>query len=114
MVFNKLDTMSNGDLLGQFLDLYPHSVGVSATEGQGISELLTELGSRLRPKREFVQLRIPHHLSALIARLYSVGQVLERDYTGETAFFKARVPPQYLQEFASFTTTESGENDLPA
>jgi len=37
-----------------------------------------------------------------IAQLHEVGQVMERRYTGKTARFKARIPPQFHHEFAKF------------
>ena len=61
-----------------------------------------ELGTQLRPKREFLELRIPHEQSAAIARLHKVGQVIERRYSGKTARFKARIPPHHHDEFAAF------------
>jgi len=35
-------------------------VAVSATTGDGVPSLLAELGSQLRPAREFLELRVPH------------------------------------------------------
>ena len=57
--------------------------------------LIQELGTQLRPSRELVDLAVPHGESAVIARLHEVAQVLERDYAGEAARFKARLSPHY-------------------
>jgi GTP-binding protein HflX len=111
MVFNKMDRFGSGDLLNLYLDKFPNAVGISALTGAGLPELLDELGTILRPIREFVDLSIPHSNSAAIARLHSVGQVLERDYNGDTARFKARIPPQFHQEFAAFMP--NGDHDHP-
>jgi hypothetical protein len=35
-----------------------------------------------------------------------VGQVVERDYEGETARFKARIPPNARREFEEFIVSE--------
>jgi hypothetical protein len=56
----------------------------------------------LRPARELVELAIPHHETAVIARLHTAAQVLERDYNGRRARFKARIPPHLRSEFAPF------------
>jgi hypothetical protein len=64
---------------------------VSATTGQGLPALLAELGSQLRPEREFLELRVPHAEAAVIARLHAVGQVVQRNYRGATARFKVRL-----------------------
>ena len=102
MVFNKIDRLENGEVVGRFLEQYPNSVAVSAATGEGFLALSAELGSRLRPSREFVELNVPHTEPAVIARLYAVGQVVECDYNGDGARFKARIPPHFHAEFAPF------------
>jgi len=102
MVFNKIDRLENGEVVGRFLEQYPNSVAVSAATGEGFPALSAELGSQLRPSREFVELNVPHTEPAVIARLYAVGQVVERDYNGDGARFKARIPPHFHAEFAPF------------
>jgi len=102
MVFNKMDRVENGALAQRHLEQFSNAVAVSATTGQGFPELLAELGSLLRPIRDFVELQVPHNQPAVIARLHAVGQVLERDYNGDNARFKARIPPHLRAEFAPF------------
>jgi GTP-binding protein HflX len=103
MVFNKVDQLNgNGDGLTRFLEHHPHGVAVSAINHEGIPSLLQQLGSQLRPIREFLELAVPHDRSGVIARLHEVGQVVERHYEGETARLKARIPPHLHDEFAPF------------
>jgi GTP-binding protein HflX len=103
MVFNKVDKLNgNEGVLNQFLERHPHGVGISATSGKGIPELMAELGSQLRPIREFLELSVPHDHSDVIARLHEVAQVVERNYNGQTARFKVRIPPHLRDEFARF------------
>ncbi len=64
--------------------------------------MLAELGTQLRPVREFLELRVPHEQAAVIARLHQVGQVIERRYTGKLAKFKVRIPPHHHAEFAAY------------
>jgi GTPase len=107
MVFNKIDRLngSQGGLSG-FLERYPHGVAISATTGEGLPALLAELGSQLRPIREFLELAVPHDQAGIIARLHQVGQVVERSYEGDTARFKARIPPHLREEFEAFFVRE--------
>jgi len=103
MVFNKVDQLNgNKDVLPRFLERHPNSVTISATEGEGLPTLMAELGSQLRPIREFIELAIPHERPEVIARLHDVAQVVERRYTGKTAKLKARIPPHLHEEFAPF------------
>jgi hypothetical protein len=56
--------------------------------------------------RQFVELRVPHGQSAVIARLHQVAQVTERDYAGKQARFRARIPPHFHDEFAPYIVRE--------
>jgi GTP-binding protein HflX len=102
MVLNKIDRFENRLLLTHYRERFPGAVGVSARTGEGIPELLSELGIMLRPVREFLELDIPHEATAVMARLHAVGQVVERDYSGQVAHFKARIPPHLREEFAHY------------
>jgi GTP-binding protein HflX len=107
MVFNKIDQLNGSrEMLTRFLERHPHGVAISATTGEGIGALLAELGSQLRPTREFIELSVPHDQAGVIARLHEVGQVVERNYSGKTARFKARIPPHLREEFAPFVVRD--------
>ena len=113
MVFNKTDRFGTPDLLNRYLERFPSAVGISAKTGEGIPALLAELGTLLRPVREFVELSVPHEASSVIARLNTVAQVVERDYDGATARFKARIPPHLHKEFAPFIVVGSDRQTPP-
>jgi len=106
MVLNKIDQFTGNGSLGKLLQQFPVAVGVSAKTGEGIPTLVEELSTQLRPIREFVELRVPHNNSAVIARLHEVAQVTERDYAGEEARFHARIPPHFHAEFAAYIVQE--------
>jgi GTP-binding protein HflX len=102
MVFNKMDRLDSKGLLNRLQAHYPNAVAISATTGEGIPVLLAEIGTQLRPKREFLELRVPHEQAAVIARLHAVGQVIESSYRGPKARLKVRIPPHYHDEFAPY------------
>ena len=101
MVFNKLDRLDGG-IAPVMRDKYPHAVSISAKTGEGIEPLLAEIGTQLRPIREFLDLRVPLTEAAVIARLHAVGQVVESRYNGKNARYKVRIPPHLHGEFAAF------------
>ena len=102
MVFNKIDRFDDSVIINRYRELFPQSVFVSAKTGAGFPELLDVLGAMLKPIRELVALSIPHDEASIIARLHTVAQVMERDYDGPTAKFKARIPPHHMNEFKPF------------
>jgi GTP-binding protein HflX len=109
MVFNKLDRFSTRDRLDAFLERFPGGVGVSAKTGAGFEELLGHLGSQLRPIRAFVELKIPQARAPVIARLHAVGQIVESKFSGQSARFKARIPPNTRAEFEPFIVADLDE-----
>ena len=101
MVFNKMDRLTGG-LAPHLREKYPHAVSISAKTGEGMAPLLAELGTQLRPVRDFLDLRVPQEKAAVIARLHAVGQVVSSRYTGKNARFKVQIPPHLHAEFAAF------------
>jgi len=101
MIFNKVDQLAGG-IPPLMREKYPNSVSISAKTGEGIAPLLAELGTQLRPIREFLDLRVPQEKAAIIARIHAVGQVVESRYSGKNARFKVRIPPHLVEEFAPF------------
>lgn len=106
MVFNKIDRVTTEGVIDRFRAAHPKAAFISAREGTGLPELLAELGTALRPVREFLELKIPHDAAAVMARLHEVGQVIERNYNGRYARFKARIPPHLHTEFEPFIVRE--------
>lgn len=106
MVFNKIDQMPNGEIPLRYREAFPKGVGISAKTGVGLDLLMAELGTQLRPIREFVELCIPHESPEVMARLHQVAQVVERDYKGNAARFKARIPPHCRAEFEAYIVQE--------
>ena len=108
MVLNKMDRLNAGSngagagALHRLQERHPHAVAISAVTGEGMASLLAEIGTQLRPKREFLELRVPHDRAAVIARLHQVGQVVARSYRGPAARFKVRIPPHLHAEFAPY------------
>ncbi len=101
MIFNKVDQLAGG-IPPLMREKYPNCVSISAKTGEGIAPLLAELGTQLRPIREFLDLRVPQEKAAVIARIHAVGQVVESRYSGKNARFKVRIPPHLVEEFTPF------------
>lgn len=106
MVLNKVDREAGAAMAARLAAQFPKSVCISARTGAGFDELRAELGVMLRPIRDFLALEVPHDAAQVIARLHSVGQVVERDYSGERARFRVRIPPHLRAEFQAFIVVE--------
>jgi GTP-binding protein HflX len=106
MVFNKIDRVEFPHWFEPIANKYQHWVMVSALTKQGLDSLMHELGVLLRPERELVELVIPLSHSSIISRLYEVGQILEKEFDGQAARFKARIPPYLKYQFQVFMAKE--------
>lgn len=106
MVFNKVDREVGASVAARLAPLYSNAVCVSARTRVGLDDLMAELGAMLRPVRAMVRLAIPHTEAQVMARLHSVGQVLESDYSGDKALFLAQVPPHLAHEFKPYEVEE--------
>ena len=102
MVFNKVDREAGAGQGARLAAQFPKAVCLSAKTGAGFAELRAELGIMLRPLRDFLLLEVPHDAPQVIARLHAIGQVIERDYSGERARFRVRLPPHLRAEFQPF------------
>jgi len=102
MILNKIDRFENPEVVSRFHEQFSNAVGISAKTGAGFPALLDELSKALRPIRQLVELSIPHEASPAIARLHAVAQVVERNYDGPEARFKARIPPHLMHEFEAY------------
>jgi GTP-binding protein HflX len=102
MVFNKIDQLNGAGVLSRLREKYSNAVSISAKTGEGITPLLAELGTQLRPIRECLELRVPQEEAAVIARIHAIGQIVESRYTGKNARFKVRIPPHLVEEFSAF------------
>lgn len=112
MVLNKTDREAgaNGALRIQLQ--YPKAVAVSARSQSGFPELMSELGAILRPIRDYVALEVPYQRQDVIARLHAVGQIVERDYNGDKARFRVRLPSHVRHEFNRFRLEPEPPADL--
>lgn len=102
MVFNKIDRLMNGEIPPYWGELFPNAVFISAKTGKNIDDLLGAISSMLKPVRHFVEILIPHENPALAAKVYHVGQVVERSYEAEGVRFKVRLPPFLMSEFKDY------------
>ncbi|HEV2806192.1 MAG TPA: GTPase HflX [Chthoniobacterales bacterium] len=102
MVFNKIDALTDNNLIDVYTKKFPGSVAISARKGTGVSELVQALEDELGAWRLRSRFRIPQSEAGLIAEIHRVGHVLELRYEGEFAEIVAHTPPELQQKLAPF------------
>jgi GTPase len=102
IVFNKIDNLTDRDLVKPYLQRFPGSVAISARTGEGMAGLVHTLEGALSAWRLRSRFRIPANESALMAEIHRVGHVLELSYEGDATLVVAHVPPHLEQRLARF------------
>src|SRR5689334_24338042 len=93
IVFNKVDSMPDREVVDSYLKRFPGNVAISARTGEGVNKLVQALEVALSSWRLRSRFRISATESALIAEIHRVGHVLELRYEGNDALVVAHVPP---------------------
>lgn len=102
MVFNKIDTLQNPDLVDVYTNRFPGSVAISARTGAGVATLVQALEDELGSWRLRSRFRVPLMEAGLIAEIHRIGHVLELHYEDEFALIVAHVPTQLEQKLHGF------------
>lgn len=102
IVFNKIDNLTNREIVDSYLNRFPGSVAISARTGEGVNNLVQALEVALSSWRLRSRFRIPAKESALIAEIHRVGHVLELRYEGSDAMIVAHVPPDLAQKLEHY------------
>lgn len=101
LVWNKADRAEPAEI-ANLRALYPGSVAVSATTGQGIEAMLLEIGRRLRALSAIVEFAIPHGRGDVLAALHREGEVLVEVHDGDGTRVRARVPDAVVGRYGEF------------
>ena len=92
MAFNKMDQVDDPALLRQLASRYPYHVFLSASRGEGLSELGEMIMTVLRAEWQTVDVVLPLAAGILLAELHGRGEVLQEEYGETTVHIAGRAP----------------------
>jgi GTP-binding protein HflX len=101
LAWNKADVASPDDVK-VLLATHPGSIALSAATGEGVPELLTTIGDRLRALARVVELVVPYDRGDVLAALHRAGEVLVEMHVDEGTRVRARLPVSANGRFAEF------------
>jgi GTP-binding protein HflX len=102
LAWNKSDLADSDVVKGRVAE-HRGSVAVSAATSDGIPELLTAIGDRLRALARIVELVVPYERGDVLAALHREGEVLVEVHADGGTRVRARVPDAVIGRFAEFT-----------
>jgi GTP-binding protein HflX len=102
VVFNKIDSLANRELIEIYLRRFSGSVAISARTGENVNKLVQALQDALSAWRLRSRFKIPASESALLAEIHRVGHVLELKYEGNDAVLVVHIPPELAQKLERY------------
>jgi GTP-binding protein HflX len=112
LVFNKLDLLDD-EARSRLLVGERRAVGVSATTGEGIEELLDALETAFEETLRPMEMLFPYEDGGPLSELYSIAGNLERHEEEGGVRVLARVPRALAHRFEPYVLNGSGTADGP-
>jgi GTPase len=112
LVFNKIDLLDD-EARARLLVGRRDAVGVSATDGDGVEELLDAIEHAFEQTLRPLELLIPYEEGSSLNELYEVAGRVERHERAEGVRVSARVPIALAHRFRSYELDGSGNGADP-
>ena len=103
IAWNKSDTADRDELKAR-LAAVPGSVAISAATGDGVPELLSAIGDRLRALAHVREFLVPYGRGDVLAALHRAGEVLVEIHDADGTRVRARLPEAAAGRFAEFAS----------
>jgi GTPase len=103
-ILNKIDLVSDPDIIAALDRMFPGALHVSAAAGTGLEDLLKSCSAILADRVRCKDYRIPQLRADLVSLLHREAKVLSTDYEADDILVRAVVPPTIagrLEEFAT-------------
>lgn len=91
-VLNKVDLLENRALVTKFRLLYPHTLVISARQGEGIDQLIERMAKEIQQRRRQVWLRIPQSEYTVVGQAMRGGEVQGIEYEENDVLLHVELP----------------------
>jgi len=103
-VLNKIDAVTDPDILAGLKRQFPDAVHASALSGLGLDDILKGCSHVLADRVRRQHYRIPQHRADLVSLLHRDAKVLSTDYEGDDILVSAVVPAAISGRLESFAS----------
>ena len=90
-VFNKIDATNDPSIRRELIADFPGSVAISATNGEGIDDLLKAIKRQVQDLLGLTKALIPYSQSGLVQECYNFGRVLKEEYREDGIYIEAEI-----------------------
>jgi GTP-binding protein HflX len=99
---NKIDSLSDLDIVHDQIDDFERAVPISGLRGEGIDTLLSVIEQSLVQKLMTIKVQIPYAQGRLISLFHEHGVVEGVEHTDSAILIVGRIPERFQAEFAEF------------
>lgn len=107
LVFNKIDMVSDQDLVKAMLRQYDGAMAISATRGWGIDEIRDRLLEFVLSRKQEVRIQIPATDGRLIDYIHRYCTILSRNISDGKMTLVARAERRYLEPLSPYLVESS-------
>jgi GTP-binding protein HflX len=93
-VFNKVDALSDTEILDRALHAHPSAIGISCKTGQGIDSLRQQMVFHYEKNLAPYRLELEHSQAMLIQEIRKHALILKEDYTPNGIALNLRLSPE--------------------
>jgi GTP-binding protein HflX len=105
-VLNKIDRLTDPEMLQQALATFPEALPISALTGQGIPQMLKSISEELFDTYIPVIVRLPYTQGQLISLFHDQGQVVKIEHGRGGVIIEGFLPVRLMARFQSSILTE--------
>ena len=102
VVFNKIDQVDDPLTRAMLRSHHPEALFISVHTGEGIDQLVEQLGGLVGEGTREILLHLPHDRTDLLARLHREGRVEQTEYEEEFIRIRASVPERFRRTLEPF------------
>jgi len=96
---NKIDRLNDPSAARAILELYPQAVAISATQGDGIPELIQLVKEQLYETFTTIKVFLPYQQGQLISMFHEAGQIDRIEHTRGGVMIHGRIPGRLAAQF---------------
>lgn len=101
-VFNKADLVTDPNVRHRLAAEWEHSVLISATTGEGISDFMNALVRMVKSLLTHIKALVPYSESGLVQDCYDYGRVLKTEYREDGIYLEAELVSEMYAKLAKY------------
>ena len=109
-VLNKIDLLPSPEAAHKALQAFPGAVAISALTGEGITDLLQAIESKLFQELTPIRIRLPYEKGNLISMIHDQGQVIRIEHERGGVIIDGNIPGRLFTQFQPYVISRDQDS----